>query len=86
MTLGLMIYRVEDPAGSQFNNCDDDDDGDDGDGDDDDGDDGEYNDDSNIDEKYDDDDDNDAPAPTIAITILGVETNVWCGNQEAAWS
>ena len=25
MTLGLMIYRVEDPAGSQFNNCDDDD-------------------------------------------------------------
>ena len=57
---------------------------DDGDGDDDDGDDGEYNDDSDIDEKYDDDDD--APAPTIAITILGVETNVWCGNQEAAWS
>ena len=49
-------------------------------------DDGDDNDDSNIDEKYDDDDDNDAPAPTIAITILGVETNVWCGNQEAAWS
>ena len=47
--------------------------------------DGDDNDDSNIDEKY-NDDDNDAPAPTIAITILGVETNVWCGNQEAAWS
>ena len=46
--------------------------------------DGDDNDDSNIDEKY--NDDNDAPAPTIAITILGVETNVWCGNQEAAWS
>ena len=29
---------MTDPAGSQFNNCDDDDDGDDGDGDDDDGD------------------------------------------------
>ena len=57
---------------------------DDGGGDDDD--DGDDNDDSNIDEKYDDDDDDDAPAPTIAITILGVETNVWCGNQEAAWS
>ena len=49
---------------------------DDGDGDD--GDDGDSGDDG--------DDDNDAPAPTIAITILGVETNVWCGNQEAAWS
>ena len=48
--------------------------------------DGDDGDDSNIDEKYNDDDDNDAPAPTIAITILGVETNVWCGNQEAAWS
>jgi len=23
-------------------------------------------------------------APTVAVTILGVETNVWCGNQEAA--
>ena len=51
-----------------------------------DGDDNDDNGDSNIDEKYDDDDDNDAPAPTIAITILGVKTNVWCGNQEAAWS